>query len=136
MSLGSDEINRLMTESMPGWGITASLFCGTCGYNLRGLPYSGVCPECGHRYNACDHRLTGIFLPNAVPFPGSDLACTVLSFGMAGLLALIAMSERGAIVPAIAFAGFGVAFAYFTWRKARLFVRAQRILRRIEREQT
>ncbi|MBN1513679.1 MAG: hypothetical protein JXB13_16810 [Phycisphaerae bacterium] len=136
MSLGSDEINRLMTESVPGWGINTSLFCGTCGYNLRGLPYSGVCPECGHAYNASDHRLTGIFLPNAVPFPGSDFACSLLSFGMAGLLTLIALSDPGFFLLVIVFAGFGIAFAFLTWRKTRLFVRAQRILRRIEQEQS
>jgi len=135
MSLGSDEIGRLMTESVAGWGINTSLFCGTCGYNLRGLPYSGVCPECGHAYNARDHRLIGIFLPHAVPFPGSDFACTLLSFGMAALLAFLALSDPGILLLAIVFGGFGIAFACLTWRKTRLFVRAQRILRRIEREQ-
>ncbi len=135
MSLGSDEIDRMMSQSVAGWGIDTPLFCGTCGYNLRGLPYSGRCPECGHSYNARDHRLMGIFVPQAAPFPGSELACTLLSVGLAGLLALLTVSDSGFLLATIVFAGFGIAFAVLTWRKARLFVQAQRILRRIEGEQ-
>ncbi len=54
---------------------------------------------------------------------------------MAALLAFLALSDPAILLPAVVFGGFGIAFACLTWRKARLFVRAQRILRRIEREQ-
>lgn len=34
-------------EHAPPIEVDRSLLCGTCGYELRGLPVSGVCPECG-----------------------------------------------------------------------------------------
>ena len=50
-------------------GISHVLYCGQCGYLLRGLPYKGVCPECGNEYDADPLRMQGIFLPTFPQFP-------------------------------------------------------------------
>jgi len=50
-------------------GISHALYCGRCGYLLRGLPYQGTCPECGNQYDADPIRMEGIFLPTFPRFP-------------------------------------------------------------------
>ena len=62
MSFSQDEVERLMDQAEPGRGIDTSLYCAACGYNLRGLPHSGTCPECGGRYSTRSHLMKGIFL--------------------------------------------------------------------------
>ena len=45
--------------------------CSKCGYELRGLPPRGVCPECGQKYDAVKNR--GIRLPETPEERGSRL---------------------------------------------------------------
>ncbi|UCG17724.1 MAG: hypothetical protein JSV19_06780 [Phycisphaerales bacterium] len=135
MSLGSDEIERMMGDVVTGWGINTSLYCGTCGYNLRGLPYSGLCPECGHPYNARDHNLVGIFLPQRLELPISDVFASLVSLGLAVFLALYGLREPSLFLLAALFGLFAVLFLRLTWRRVAQYIRWRRILWRIESEE-
>lgn len=135
MSLGSDEIERMMDEVVAGWGINTSLYCGTCGYNLRGLPYSGLCPECGHRYNARDHNLVGIFLPQRLELPVSDVFASLVSLGLAVFLALYGLGEPSLFLLAAFFGMLAVLFVRLTWRRIGQYIRWRRILWRIENDE-
>ncbi len=132
--LGPDEIDRMMDETVAGWGINVSLYCASCGYNLRGLPYSGVCPECGHRYNARDHRLTGIFLPRALQFPASDLVCALVSVAMTGGLIVWGLHRRQVFLLATLFGVLAVFWVRFAVRRVAQYVHGRRILWRIDHE--
>ncbi len=59
-----------------------SVYCATCGYNLRHASYVGRCPECGSDYNARPLKLENIFVEGALRFPSSEvfigLFCTLI----------------------------------------------------------
>jgi hypothetical protein len=40
------------------------MICGKCGYDLRGLPVRGGCPECGNTYDK--NNFSGIANPNSM----------------------------------------------------------------------
>jgi hypothetical protein len=134
MSLGQDEINRMMDETVAGWGINVSLYCATCGYNLRGLPYSGVCPECGHRYNARDHRLTGIFLPRGLEFPASDVFWALICIATTAGLVAWGFRTREMFFFAAIFGVLTVFWVRFAVRRITQYIHGRRILWRIDHE--
>ena len=109
--------------------IRAGVYCGRCGYQLRMLPYSGRCPECGNWYNARGHKLEGILTPQAAPFPASDLVAGLLSALI--LVWLVGGLTRRLDLFGLLFAGlFGymaVIFLRQSWRGLREFIRAQRL---------
>lgn len=41
---------RLMDKTSRGGTVAGDMECRGCGYNLRGLPNGGNCPECGYSY--------------------------------------------------------------------------------------
>ncbi len=77
-------------EGLPGFRgrIDESVYCGTCGYNLRTLPWIGRCPECGSHYNARWKTRHGIFLPQELRFPLGDVFTTTVCAATTGFLAL------------------------------------------------
>ena len=109
--------------------IREAVYCGRCGYQLRMLPYSGRCPECGNWYNARGHKLEGILTPQAAPFPASDLVAGLLSALI--LVWLVGGLTRRLDLFGLLFAGlFGymaVIFLRQSWRGLREFIRAQRL---------
>jgi hypothetical protein len=49
--------------------IDSDRLCGNCGYNLRGLPYNGKCPECGRPISARGRRGFKRFSDNLTDAP-------------------------------------------------------------------
>jgi hypothetical protein len=72
MGLSQQELERISDDVYKNRRITASTFCGNCGYNLRTLPYVYTCPECGQSYNARPLVMKGIFVPYEVEIPWAD----------------------------------------------------------------
>lgn len=83
--------------------LTDDRACMQCGYNLKGLPLSGNCPECAR---AVEDSLRGVFLQYA-----SDryLKTTLsgLSLVLNGILVMIVVNVAGAVTSS-AFASSGV----------------------------
>lgn len=55
---------EVLSDAPPSTTVDADRYCLVCGYSLRGLDWSGVCPECGA---AVDRSLRGDPLRNADP---------------------------------------------------------------------
>jgi hypothetical protein len=134
MSFSQDEVERLMDQADPGRGIDTSLYCAGCGYNLRGLPHNGTCPECGGRYNTRSHLMKGIFLPHRLSFPVGDFAATVLSLLMTAILLWWGLHNRSMLLGAVFFGVLSVLFLRLTVKRVGRYMHFYRILRRIENE--
>ena len=63
MPLSSNDLERLSDDIYKNRRITGLVYCGTCGYCLKTLPYVYQCPECGGSYNARPLSMQGIFMP-------------------------------------------------------------------------
>lgn len=137
MALREDEIDRCLDETVAGRSIDRSLYCAECGYNVRGLPVIGVCPECGQRYNARRHKMTGIFVPHALAFPVSEIFSALLSLGVAGLFAAWAVQspeQRWAFLPVLVFGVLGGLFVRVSYRKLVRYAHLWNLARRIQEE--
>ena len=81
MDVDQDRLEREAHDAYTDHIITGSIYCGSCGYNLKTLPYVYTCPECGNEYNARPLHMHGIFTPHAIEFPfGASvgaMACTL-----------------------------------------------------------
>ena len=153
--LSDEDRQRLSEDIFLDRRISGSVYCASCGYNLRDMPYVYNCPECGASYNARPLQIKGIFSPYDISFPLLWLTtalvlvlvaaatvwlavCSVLS----GWLAIHRMRLPGRLnlMPedALLFAGIGVLVAAaavgHVVRKLRRFFLQWRILRRMESE--
>jgi hypothetical protein len=134
MTLNSQELERLEDQLWAGERIYHSLYCGECGYNLRTLPYTGLCPECGGRYNARPLKMEGIFLPQNMELPVLD----VLMLGIAVTFSILFI--RDSINPydsARMFIGvvgliLSLVFGHRAWSKFSRFLKFRSILKQIE----
>ncbi len=91
--LSREELDRLVAEDQyKDRRIVGSVYCGTCGYCLRTLPYVYNCPECGEGYNARPLVMRGIFLPHQAAIPYKEMALTAFC-------ALFAVSAIRVAVP-------------------------------------
>ena len=118
-------------------GISHALYCGQCGYLLRGLPYTGVCPECGNEYDADPLRMQGIFLPTYPRFP---LAYT-LGLLLNGVLSVWLVAgafnpfKSGAFYAGLLFTGLSCVFGVQLGRCLREHFRHVDLVRRIHRQE-
>ncbi len=133
MGLSNEELERNADDVYKDRRITTSVFCGTCGYNLRTLPYLYTCPECGHEYNARPMKMRGIYAPQEAEIPFGDVAA-------AGFCALsVVVIAWGAFNPLDAWRiAFAVIFVLFTfmflvraYRRFFALLHARRIAKRI-----
>lgn len=117
---------QLLTRRM----IADNLFCGNCGYNLRTRPTIGICPECGHEYDARPVSMQGILLDDDISFPFAELAGMLALSGL-GLGALYAAVYRGVewmYVPGGMFTLLGVIYVGQTFRKTARYLHHRRLL--------
>ena len=83
------------------------MICGKCGYDLRGLPERGGCPECGNTYDK--NNFSGIAKPDniyrkseAVAFWLKILALVfggMVVMGASGILSLFAQNSQSDYEP-------------------------------------
>jgi hypothetical protein len=109
MVLDSGELERIADDIYKDRIITGTLYCGNCGYNLHGLPYVHICPECGNRYNARPRAQRGIFSPTDADFPLGDILLTLL-----GVVLTVVVVWGGMNPLSYAYVLFGIAFGIVT----------------------
>jgi len=134
MASGSYE-DQLSDDVFKDRRISATVFCGKCGYNLRTLPYLYQCPECGNEYNARPLVMKGVFLPQRTPAPWIDM----LAVPFFGYFAYTFISEALPVrayvhlaVGAIA-AALGLVYLGLVVRKWRTLIRGRILIHRIAR---
>ena len=116
--------------------MTKSAICDHCGYQLRGLPFVGCCPECDSCYSVRGIKTEGIFVPHAAKFPAMDLAAGLAGGGLA--LWLVAGLVRRFDLWCLLFAGIlgymGFVFLRQGLRRLGLFIRGQKIASQADSE--
>jgi predicted Zn-ribbon and HTH transcriptional regulator len=141
-----EELDRLIDDTRDRGVIVGPVYCGTCGYNLRTLPYVYRCPECGNEYNARPLSIRGIFLPSQCSIPVRDIAATVVcavsavAFGYVAVKGSNAkmLSLEGAVILygiAVLLGLFAAHFGWASWRALFQYRRGRIITRRIAEEE-
>ena len=137
MPLSDEERNRLEDDILFDRRITRSLYCGSCGYNLKTLPRSYVCPECGQPYNARRQPMKGIYFPHDVEPPIAQIAGALISAVVAVSLLSVAFRPFSAVRVTFGLI-FAVATVYLSvqtyWRVKRL-IKFQALARRITQQE-
>jgi len=138
MPVSLEELDRIADEQYANSHITSSIYCGSCGYNLRSLPYMHVCPECGRRYNAIPRKMTGIFQPTAVEFPFGDVASTVLcgAMGVSIVWRSWNPAEWGTLMMGISFCVLTLFFGAKSVKRLVHYYRGRFVARRIAMDET
>ncbi len=134
MTLNSQELERLEDELWAGERIFHSLYCGECGYNLRTLPYTGLCPECGGRYNARPLKMDGIFLPQNMELPVLDVLMLAVGLVFSILFSRDSINpyKSGQMFMGIVVLVLSLVFAHRGWSKFARFLKLRSILKQIE----
>ena len=73
------DLERMQQDGEEQNYISETVFCGSCGYQLKMLPKIGRCPECGNHYNTLRRMISGVFTPQTVAFPAFDTAAAIAS---------------------------------------------------------
>src|SRR5215475_10741510 len=111
----NDELDRLADDDFKNRIINTPTYCGTCGYNLKGLPYMHTCPECGNSYYARYRGRYGIFEPQQAEFPGPDILGFLILAGVAAALVWQGVADKCKAY-CLAGIGFGVVAIFFLSR--------------------
>ena len=137
MALSGQDLERLADDQYKDRIITGSVYCGSCGYNLRTLPYIYTCPECGNQYNARPLKMTGIFTPHETYFPASEIAAALLCAPIAFVLIRggIITADSGRVTLGALFCMIMVSFAVQAYMRLVRFIKARALARRIALEE-
>lgn len=137
MPLSERDREELADDIIKDRRIATSTYCGNCGYNLKTLPRSYHCPECGSEYRARMPRMKGIYLQNENSLPFVEaIAAVVFAMVSATLLVGAWNSKSGGYwVTAIIFAAITLAFAVAVVVRTNRFLHTARLSRQIERQQ-
>ncbi len=134
MAFEHEHLEHMLAEEQGPRLMTKPAICDQCGYQLRGLPFVGCCPECGHSYSVRGIKTEGIFVPHAAEFPAMDLVAGVVSGGLALWLVagLVRRFDLWSLL-LVAFLGYtGFVFLRQGRRRLRRFIRAQKIASRAD----
>jgi hypothetical protein len=136
MTLSSSELDRIADDIYKDRRISGSVYCGTCGYNLRTLPYVYTCPECGQEYNARPLVMKGIFAPHDADIPFGDFASALFCAAAAYVIGQFAFEpiDPVRLIVGGVFAGFSLIFVHRTYVRFLTFLKARRVARRIAME--
>ncbi len=106
MVIQESELRRLESDPTRMREIIGEVYCASCGYCLKALPYFGRCPECGSTYTAQGLNTTGIYMSEHLHPPIG------LAFGALISLAIGArLLMKGAMDPTVWWIGFGAFFS-------------------------
>gem|GEM_PF-3091644 len=82
------------------------MICGKCGYDLRGLPERGGCPECGNTYDK--NNFSGIAKPDNIYRKSETIAFWlkiltlvfggIVIMGCSGVLSLFAVNPQKPLI--------------------------------------
>ncbi len=128
MALEREQLEHMLEEEGPRL-MTKSVICDQCGYQLRGLPFVGRCPECGNSYSVRGIKTEGIFVPESAEFPASDLVAGLASGGLALWLVagLVRRFDLWSLLCAAILGYMGFVFLRQGLRRLGRFIRGQRI---------
>ena len=131
-SYSSDRFDGFGYETTINW----PAICTKCGYTLRGLPFVGICPECGSQYCARLMKLKNVATPYGAAIPWGDIWGGVLSAVIAGLLGVSFSSSGlvGLLVLALAFGAGALAFGVIARRKWQRYALVRRAVSDMEEE--
>ncbi len=131
------DYERQSDETFTDRLIRGSVYCGTCGYNLRTLPYIYQCPECGASYNARPLTMKGVFLPQQAEMP-RGMIFLLCCIGGAGVLFFDAFKplDIWRLLGGIILTFFSAVEIPRQWKALGLYLKAKAIVRRIEREES
>ncbi|MCZ6654114.1 MAG: hypothetical protein O7D91_13950 [Planctomycetota bacterium] len=136
MALEPEHLEHMLQEQEGPHLMTKSAICDECGYQLRGLPFVGCCPECDSCYSVRGIKTEGIFVPHAAKFPAMDLAAGLAGGALA--LWLVAGLVRRFDLWCLLFAGIlgymGFVFLRQGLRRLGLFIRGQKIASQADSE--
>lgn len=137
MPLSERDREELADDIIRDRRISMSTYCGSCGYNLKTLPRSYHCPECGSEYRARPPRMNGIYMPhqNSPPL-GAAVAVVVFAL-VAGLLVVGAWNSKstGYVATAAIFVAITLSFAVHVVMRTNRFLRTLRLGRQIARQE-
>lgn len=147
MAFTREELDRLVDDIRDRGVITASVYCGKCGYNLRTLPYVYQCPECGNEYNARPLSRRGIFPTSPYYIPLREMLATVVCVaGTITLVYSVILNPMTSIIARSRSVGsayglitlLGIFSIHFGWESGRVLItyrRQRRIARRIAEDE-
>ena len=96
MVIRESELRRLEGDPTRSRTMVGEVFCATCGYCLKTLPFLGQCPECGARYNARSLNMVGIYTSQYLRPPIGLAAGTVLTLGVGLTFLIVAATSPAA----------------------------------------
>ena len=137
MPLSERDREELADDIIKDRRIPTSTYCGNCGYNLKTLPRSYQCPECGSEYRARMPRMKGIYLPHANSPPAGEVVALLVFAVVSGSLLVAAWNSKstGYVATAIVFAAITLTIAVVVVVRTKRFLRTSRLARQIERQQ-
>ena len=95
MAIQESELRRLQSDPTQMREMVGEVYCASCGYCLKALPYFGRCPECGSAYNAQSLNMTGIYMSQYLNPPIGLAFGAFFSLGIgAGLLIMAALNPE------------------------------------------
>lgn len=137
MPLSEQDRERLADDVIKDRRISQSTYCENCGYNLKTLPRSYQCPECGSAYRARMPRMKGIYLPHENAPPLGEAVALLVFAVLSGMLLVAAWNSNsgGYAATAIVFIAVTLAIAVAVVVRTNRFLRTARLARQIERQQ-
>lgn len=137
MPLSEQDRERLADDIIMDRRISQSTYCENCGYNLKTLPRSYHCPECGSEYRARMPRMKGIYLPHENSPPLGEAVAMVVFAVVSGVLLVGAWKSNsgGYRATAIVFTAITLAIGVAVIVRTTRFLRTARLARQIERQQ-
>ena len=136
MPLSERDREDLADDIIKDRRIGTSTYCGNCGYNLKTLPRSYHCPECGSEYRARMPQMKGIYLQNDNSLPFLETIAAVVFALVSGVLVVGAWDSNsvGYGVTAMIFTAVTIILAVAAFRRTNRFLRTARLTRQIERQ--
>ncbi len=133
MPFDDEDREQLAEDMLHDRRINRPIYCAHCGYNLKTLPKSYHCPECGSLYAARSPAWKGIYTqcesrPPVLEFLGLIIVGTPAVFLV---MNAIASPTSGLVTTAVAFAVLTLILAGAAFLRTTRFLHAQRIARHI-----
>ncbi|MCH7720731.1 MAG: hypothetical protein IH988_07040 [Planctomycetes bacterium] len=134
MVIQESELRRLQSDPTRLREMVGEVYCASCGYCLKTLPYFGRCPECGSTYNAQSLNMTGIYTSHYLRPPIGLAFGTLVSLAIGA--SLLVMAARDRTIWWIGFGAFfsvtGLLYLRLLLREAGRFLRSRSVEKMIE----